>query len=351
MMNKVMSMFLSVVTLSVLSCDLNVDGGKNPDFPQGSYILCAGNFTMGNASLWALSDDLNQVEGPLNWTVGSGSKNPLGDVGQSLTIHNDKLYIVMNNSSTVEIMNISGDRAVYENSLAIPGSSPREIQILGSKAYISSWGLEGILIVDMDTMVVVDTLKLGESRQPEALLIQDSTLYCSVAQKSDYSTDNELIRLTIQKDGGLAVDSVFQVCPGPVSMLISGTSLYISGKFYDQYYTTYAAMSQMNLETDEIVTKNFGAVSYEVSNLFIYQGDVYRGLGSHYAKVTDDLLLTYPVDVPELPGLYTIHSVGDYIVAGCTDYQAYNEIVIIDNQNTVVNRFQVGAIPTDIVEK
>ena len=57
------------------------------------FTLCEGNFGSANASLW--SSDLS--EGNMHETVHwEENSNPLGDVGQSMSIYLEKLYVVMN---------------------------------------------------------------------------------------------------------------------------------------------------------------------------------------------------------------------------------------------------------------
>ena len=85
------------------------------------FTLCEGNFGTPNASLWSINESGSQSEGPIYWDENS---NPLGDVGQSMTIVNDeKLYIIMNNSHSIEILNLMGSNQTFSGSIPLPSSS------------------------------------------------------------------------------------------------------------------------------------------------------------------------------------------------------------------------------------
>ena len=55
-----------------------------------TYTLCEGNFQTPNASLWSINSAGN-LDGPIHWDE---NLNPLGDTGQSLTIHDKKIAAI-----------------------------------------------------------------------------------------------------------------------------------------------------------------------------------------------------------------------------------------------------------------
>ena len=121
-----------------------------------TYTLCEGNFQTPNASLWSINSAGN-LDGPIHWDENS---NPLGDTGQSLTIHDKKLFIVMNNSHTIEVMNLAGG-AQYSTTINLPSASPRHMFAEGEKGYVTSWALNAILILNLNTMEAVDTIEVN----------------------------------------------------------------------------------------------------------------------------------------------------------------------------------------------
>ena len=148
-----------------------------------TYILCEGNFGSANSSLWAHNFSSNSSS-PIHWDENS---NPLGDVGQSLTIHDDKLFIIMNNSHTVEIMDL-GNVAEYAHTINLPNASPRYMYAENNIGYISSWGLNAIIVMDLSLMELVDTIQVHG--MPEHIINYQEYLFVSVPSKSDWSTND-----------------------------------------------------------------------------------------------------------------------------------------------------------------
>jgi len=85
--------------------DNNLNLGK-------TFILCEGNFLSNNAALWSISPEDSTTE---TLIIGGGS---LGDVAQSLTIADDKLYVIVNNSHKIEVFSlgneISHDTTIFD---------------------------------------------------------------------------------------------------------------------------------------------------------------------------------------------------------------------------------------------
>lgn len=126
-MKHISSLLLAILTFVLLfpACDgdNSVAPPLVPEGPRGLYILNEGNFQRGNASLSFYVPDSGMVYNDLFQSVNG---RPLGDVGNSITLHGGKVYLVINNSHNIEIMDAQSQQSV--GSIASPdGASPREI--------------------------------------------------------------------------------------------------------------------------------------------------------------------------------------------------------------------------------
>lgn len=99
---------------------------------DGVFIVNEGNFMYGNASLTYYDAGTTEFSTEVFYRA-NGEK--LGDVAQSMSIYNDRGYIVVNNSGVIFIVDI--------NNCYVLGSvdglvSPRYVQLLGdTKAYVT----------------------------------------------------------------------------------------------------------------------------------------------------------------------------------------------------------------------
>ncbi|MCM1310936.1 MAG: YncE family protein [Bacteroides sp.] len=100
----------------------------------------------------------------------------LGDTGNDLAIYGDSLYIVVNGSHKVEVLNATSAKKVTQ----INVNSPRYIAFDGSYAYVSSYvggqGDKGSVVkIDLASMSAVASLSVGYC--PEEMAVVNGKLY------------------------------------------------------------------------------------------------------------------------------------------------------------------------------
>jgi YVTN family beta-propeller protein len=150
-MKKLFGIFCVFVAAIVLGgCN---PSSTNPDdqptpFEGGVYVLCEGSFGSGNASLWHYNPDTKAVTPDVFGRVNNAM---LGDVGQSMYLYNNTLFVVVNNSGVVYAL----DANTVEVLGLIDGlTSPRFVAIDGSgaKGYISQMYTNKLITFDPRTL-------------------------------------------------------------------------------------------------------------------------------------------------------------------------------------------------------
>lgn len=158
-------------------------------YDNGFFVSCEGNFGTANGSVSFISDD-GAVENDVYSNVNA---LPLGDVVQSMTIIDDKAYIVVNGSAKVEVV----DAGTMESITTITEvGSPRYIaQVSDEKAYITDWNGE-IAVLDLNTHTITSTIAVGVG--PENLAVSGD--YAFVANKGGFGLDSTLSVIDIALD-------------------------------------------------------------------------------------------------------------------------------------------------------
>jgi len=302
------------------------------------YILCEGNYNSLNSSLWSINSEHTQVEGPIYWNL---STNPLGDTGQSLKIHNDKLYIVMNNSNTIEIADLCNGFQ-YAASIDIPYAGPRDIEIVNDIAYISCWYLNGILCIDLQDYSIIDTLSCNGL--PEDLLYYNNKLYTSITMNPDWSSSDKVLEFDLSTESPVVSDT-FIVVTGPEELLGFQGCIYVSSTYYDSDWNTYAGNSKIDLSTKVVMTKDFGVTFSFGRDITVLNDKVYRVYNNGICSLTDSLTMDPNGQIGNFSSIYSMASYNDRIYFGLSDYTAPDNVVIVDINGNEINNFQVGAIP------
>ncbi|MFQ6611453.1 MAG: YncE family protein, partial [Fidelibacterota bacterium] len=185
-----------------------------------AYILCEGNFMVGNSTLWKIS---NQSE------ISGINENPIGDTGQSLTKDGNRLFSIMNGTGTIEVFDIleSGDLD-FVTSISTNFSGPREMVVLNGKGFVTEWYTNSIAILDLESLTFIGSIPV--QGLPEDILTDGEQLFVSITMNSDWSNANTVV--VIDPVSGLIINE-FVVASGPGQMLLENDHLFISHIYYD----------------------------------------------------------------------------------------------------------------------
>ncbi len=123
-----------ILILAFSACENGSDTKKETLNKLNVFVLCEGNFGQSNASLWSLDPELDGVQGPIYKNI---TGNSLGDIGQSMALRDNRLWVINNNTHTIEIF-LLDEEILHENSISLPGSSPRYMTFVNDKAYITA---------------------------------------------------------------------------------------------------------------------------------------------------------------------------------------------------------------------
>lgn len=121
-----------------------------------TIVLNEGNFGSNNASISLI--DLEKQTITNNYYTQINGK-PLGDVVQSISIFDNKAYIVVNNSNKIEVVTLNGMKNIH----TITGiNTPRFMEVINSeKAYVTSLYGNCIYVINPSTYTTTATIPVN----------------------------------------------------------------------------------------------------------------------------------------------------------------------------------------------
>ena len=170
----------------------------------------------------------------------STNNQPLGDVAQSMTVVEDRAYIVVNNSNKVEVVTMPSLKQVGPAIAIFPAPVapdtatrlllPRYFVANSGKGYISqtvSYTVPNgrVSVVDLATNKVTKTIQVG--LQPERMLVVDTKVYVVNSGGNTVSvinTQTDEVESTVAVDD--APNSLVQDANGKIRVLCGGTTYY-----------------------------------------------------------------------------------------------------------------------------
>ena len=186
------------------------------------YILNEGNFQWGNASLDLYYPDSGQV---VSGVFARENGRPLGDVLQSMTLIDERAYLVVNNSGRIEVVD---PRSIAHLGTIEGLTSPRYLEAVSpTKAYVTDLYAGHLHVIDLERLQVTGTISLPG--WTEALLPVGGAVYVSHMQRPwlyviDPAQDAVVDSIAVGLGGNsLVVDrsgSLWLLCEGDI---IGGT--------------------------------------------------------------------------------------------------------------------------------
>ena len=157
--------------LLLTGCNPDKDPGAKPAPDTTSvFVVNEGNFNRANGSVSLYSKPDKRVT-TLDLFQSANGRG-LGDVVQSMTVRDNRAYLVVNNSNKLEVVSVPDFRAVG----VVTGlHGPRYfLPVSATRGYVTQWGnfagvRSGIKVVDLATYAVVDSILTGNL--PERLVL------------------------------------------------------------------------------------------------------------------------------------------------------------------------------------
>jgi YVTN family beta-propeller protein len=161
-------------TLSLLLASCHKDKVVNPTaITEGMFVLNQGVFGQDNSTLTYFSEASRQVNPDIFYSV---NNRGLGDTGNDIEVYGNKMYIVVNVSSTIEVVDSHSAKSIKQISM-VNGTTPREprdIVFYQGNAYISSY--DGTVAV-LDTASLTITKYITVGSDPEQLVVANGKIY------------------------------------------------------------------------------------------------------------------------------------------------------------------------------
>ncbi|MEA1881584.1 MAG: hypothetical protein U9N31_04220 [Candidatus Marinimicrobia bacterium] len=179
-MKHIFKFILVIPVMILIGCEKLFNNESDPLTEMNIFVLCEGNFGQSNASHWMFNPEKPEISGPIyQYQTGQA----LGDIGQSMTVMGDPLFVVNNNSHSIEEFSLGGEQVTHVKKIDMAGASPRYMAIYNDKAYITAWNVNGIIVLNLNTYTIEDTIPVNGF--PEMIIFYEEYLYTSITMKSD----------------------------------------------------------------------------------------------------------------------------------------------------------------------
>jgi hypothetical protein len=152
--------FSLLVGLTMFACRDRGHSGHDRDYSQGVIIVNEGLFSGGSGNIQFYNSSTKEL---WNQVFDSVNNRPIGSIAQSVAFSNDQVFIVVNNSNKIEIVN----RKTFKSEGTQYGLNlPDEILYWDGKLFVTEWvnfnGDRGnVVIVDPYAGTILKRISVG----------------------------------------------------------------------------------------------------------------------------------------------------------------------------------------------
>ena len=307
---------------------------------KGSTVLVIneGNYTNSNASVTYYNSSNSAITQDIFKLVNS---RPLGDVVQSVSIINDKFYLVVNNSQKIEIVNA----ADFKSTASIKNlTSPRYILPIDiSKAYVSDIYSNCIWVVNLVDNSITKQIKCKGST--EEMLLNNDQIYITNTRKEYVYVANkntDIISDSIHVGYGsnsIRIDKnnfLWVMCAGSADNSVNA-GIYKINTQSNAVETTFTLPVSLNIWDRIDMNKNGDTIYYMCNGLYKMAVDATSLPSNPFISQSNKLF--HGVGIDPANGIIYVADAVDYVQKGMVyRYRA---------DGTLIDSFSAGIIPSD----
>lgn len=348
-MPYIKTLFLSAFFFLLFSCkkDKIEDPKTVAELSNGILVLNEGLFQMNNSSLsWI---DLNNLSVDNSFFENKVGRK-LGDTGNDLKRYGNKIYVLVNVSSTLEVLDAKTGNSIKQISF-VKGTQtkePRSIAFFGSKAFVSCF--DGFLdIIDTTTLTIEKRIPVGLN--PDHIVASSSKIYVSNSGGLNSpimdSTISIIDPITFLEEQKITVGK------NPGSLVISNGNLFVHQR--GNFGSIPSLLKKINLSTNTVVeTYTINPIAFEELNGYLYivhddNGTIKFG---KFDVFENSFVSTNLIDVSNIETLYGIHvekANGHIYLFDAHGYTVSGEVLEYDENGVFIKKFTVGLNPNSIL--
>lgn len=347
MNNKNLFYLLIAALFLITSCnkdDDNQNGGESL-FDGGAFVSNEGQFQAGNGSVSFYNPVEQSVENGIFENI---NDFPLGDVVQSMTIYENKAYIVVNNSSKVEVVNLNTFE--YEGTI-LNLTSPRYLlPVNGSKAYVTDLFSNTISVLNLNTKSISKTIAVNGQTE-ELVLAGGKVFVANKGQNYVYVINPNTDSLEDSIEVAAGPGSIVKDNAGKVWVLCEGETLFdenwnVIGEEPGGLYRINPSTLSVETSLDFSTTDSPSRLRKNAAGNQLY----FVNNGVFTMSASDNMLPSSALIPQGDRSIYGMNIApnGDIYIADAIDFQQSGIVYRYSNDGNLVDEFIVGIAPNGI---
>ncbi|MDB4923745.1 YncE family protein [Mucilaginibacter sp.] len=344
---KLSHLLIAITFVMVLaSChkDKIIPKTDNPTATRaGLYVLNQGGFGSNNSTLTYYDYTTKQLTADLLSSANGGSK--IGDTGNDIEIYGSKMYIIVNNSNRVDVVNAKTGKLIKQDSV----HQCRSVAFYKGNAFITSYD-GNVAVMDTTTLAISKYITVG--RNPEQLVVSNDKLY--VANSGGLSFGNPDKTVSVIDLTSLSETKKITVTADPVSLAADtyGNVYVIS---LGDFASVKAGITIIDNKTDAVKSQMAPSLGYNIPIVaqgdFVYYVTADNKIAVYNAKTQTAAQANFITDGTAITTPYALAAdalSGEIFVTDAKDYASNGTLYAFDKTGKLEYSIAVGINPGKI---
>lgn len=338
------ALWLLVLFTTLSSCQKEPDKQLLPNTKINRvFVVNEGNFQFGNASIDVYLPDSQTIFKNIYRTV--NNKN-LGDVAQSAVLRDKKLFVVVNNSSKITVINSDDYKEVY--TISLPGSSPRYMQFAtNDKAFVTELFAKKIWIINVTNGILLDTISTEGWTEQMAMIGNE----IFVAQRTRLN-DNYVANVLVINTSTNKIERIITLPSEPNSLVLIENKIWVLCSASSAQNAKLLCINPSNKLIEKEMefpkdVKPFLLRKNESSNEIFWVAN-----GIYKMAVESNTLPAAPLIQGNGRNIYALdinEKNGEIYVADAIDYVQSSSIFRYHQDGTLIQNFKAGIITSSFI--
>lgn len=315
---------------------------------SGVLVLNEGLFQQNNSTLYWIDSATNEVTENVFLLK---NDRLLGDTGNDMQRYGGKIYIVVNASSTVEILDATTLKSLKQIKMEYNGvaQQPRRIAFHANNAYVTSF--DGYVnIIDTTSLQITTRLAAGEN--PEGVAVSNNYLYVANSGGLNFPNYDSTVYAYDLTTNELVKSYHVGANPGGVQAGNDGKIYVVKRGNYDD---NPSELIQIDPTTEEVVNLEIPASSIRFKNDLLYisymNSDTQTSNVASYDPNSQTIVnasLYNPATVTTFYGIYP-KADGSFLILDAMGYTNTGFVRFYNTEGQLTKSINVGLNPNSII--
>lgn len=337
-----------IVTLSVLllGCDKENENTCPPaNIESGVLVLNEGLFQQNNSTLSFYSETDNSITQSFYQAINGMA---LGDTGNDMIRYGAKIYVCVNVSGIIEVLNSSTFESIGKIQMKENGNSTQPRNLVAQNGFIYASNFNGeVWQIDTTDFAIANKIQVG--RNPEGLDVKENKLY--VANSGGLDAPNYDSTVSVIDLNSNLVTETINIGINPSQVCAVGDFIYVISR--GNYSNINPALYKINGATNQVVSVQYiNPISIATFQNYLYIA--YRETANGTTKIgvinphdnqyiSPDLISN--LGVTTFYG-FDIDMSGNLYIQDANSYVNTGKIRVFGNDGTFLKEFATGLNPT-----